>query len=170
MPEPDLQIVDADKIPVLSKIEAVPLEDPMIVYNTGIRMKQCCELYKGVGLSAVQVGIPWKFFLTHLKNKTRYFANCEYEPIESQGRASSVEQCLSLKNGDGYQQFYVTRWKSVRIIGQELVIDESIGKPVFINVDSIVTGFQAVVLQHEIDHHRGVLISEIGKEVYLRTN
>jgi peptide deformylase len=70
-----------------------------------------------------------------------------------------------LRDSNGLRRFEVQRYPSVKVTGHKLTIDDSGLK--IIPVDKNSDGIEAVVHQHEIDHHRGVLISDIGKVVEL---
>jgi peptide deformylase len=168
-----MKLVEAAEIPEVSKIIDVPLDDLLEVYKVCRKMEVCCDINHGIGLSAVQVGIPWKLFLVKLdgssfdikRRKYGYFVNCEYEPV-GQNKVKSMEGCLSLMNQNGQQRFFVVeRWEKVRVKGF-ILSDES--KLMLEDVDlEIDVHKQGVVFQHEIDHHRGVLISDIGNEIFV---
>jgi peptide deformylase len=157
-----LSIVPVEKIPIA---EDCPTSDPMRVYKTCLEMVEICEKEKGVGLSAVQVGIPWHLYV--LKDeKYRFFVNCRYNPA-SENRILSVEGCLSLRDKKGRLMSYkLPRHSEVRVFGQELI--EGHDKPELVSVDRVERGFIAIVHQHEIDHGFGILISHFGQEIDLR--
>ena len=51
----------------------------------------------------------------------------------------------------------------VTLTGKELVVEPELA---LMTVDGeVVSGFMAIVVQHEADHARGILISQIGQEV-----
>ncbi|MHA2432943.1 MAG: peptide deformylase, partial [Candidatus Thorarchaeota archaeon] len=56
-------ILEADQIPKVDEVVDVSMDDPMEVYKICQRMEILCDADNGIGLSAVQVGIPWKLFL-----------------------------------------------------------------------------------------------------------
>jgi peptide deformylase len=161
-------ILKASQLP--NKIYDTPTDDLIRLYKVGQEMRELCSLAHGKGLSAVQVGIPWKFFIVaDLPNFLRinddpfgYFVNCEYEAVGDR-TFESVEGCLSLLAEDGsYRRFRLTRNFHIRVIGQRLV-DLTLCD--FDQVLDIHT--DAIVFAHEIDHHRGILISDKGKEILL---
>ena len=139
--------------------------------------------HNGVGLSAVQVGLPWKLFvlrnIDRTKNdmgrKFRYFADCEYEPLGKEKNAT-VEGCLSLPS----RLFRVRRWKDFKVIGHELIVQRG-ECPEFIDCNltfyaktisdtkdgrlASLLHLRYAAMQHEIDHHRNILIRDIGEEV-----
>jgi peptide deformylase len=130
-------------------------------------MEQLCLQQQGVGLSAVQVGIPWKLFVVYFDNKItpfRYFVNCRYE--SNTKKIQSLEGCLSLRNSAGdLRYFEVPRYEKVKIIGQELLIGTNDLEIKDVNFE--IAGLYATVFQHEIDHSDQILISEIGKEIHV---
>ena len=80
----DLKIVPLESIP--------KGEECVFDYNLSqfcklaLIMEAVCEKEKGIGLSAVQVGVPLNFFVINYNhfskdNQYRYFANCVYTPL-----------------------------------------------------------------------------------------
>lgn len=107
-----------------------------------------CEK-NGVGLSAIQIGIPLRVAIIRTKKLSMDLYNATIlngsEMITYKG-----EGCLSIPN-----KFVTTR---------------RMNKVTILNGDGrrhVLTGFEAVVAQHEIDHFEGILIldREIQKEV-----
>lgn len=167
-----MQIVNNNDIPKF--VEDVPLSDPAQVYKTCLAMEVLCEAAEGVGLAAVQVGVPWKLFVLKsdggcpfVPNKQYgYFVNCDYEPLTEE-QVVSLEGCLSVRSPEGQLRlFQVNRYTKIHLFGLRLMINDSIID--FVPVDAEV-GFrqQGVVFQHEIDHQKGKLISDGGKEIFL---
>ena len=152
----DLKIVSADDIP--KEVVVVPKGDPAAVFKFCKQMEQICDKHDGIGLSAVQVGVPWKLFIVCWRKKYRYFADCEYKPLV-ETKTTSIEGCLSLPR----RHYVVPRWDKVLVEGLELVVKN--GKLEFVEL-SFETS--EIVFQHEIDHHRGILIRDAGKEVHLQ--
>lgn len=166
-------IVPIESIPTVDQIKDVDLADPLAIYKLCLRMEMVCEEAGGIGLSAVQIGEPLKLFVVKGNNSRftapkqyGYFANCRYEPIGDE-RVISLEGCLSIRNAEGeLRHFEVERPKAIRLIGQRLVYRS--GKLEFSPIDTELTLHdQSIVFCHEIDHHLGVLISDIGKEVFV---
>lgn len=165
-------IVEVSKIPSIDEVTDVPMDNPAAVYNVCQEMREVCEREHGIGLSAVQVGIPWKLFLVKGDGtcplvplgKYGYFVNTTYEATEEE-QVVSLEGCLSIRSDDGQlRSFQVNRHKRIKLTGFKFIedklsfekFDEELG------VDQ-----EGVVFQHEIDHQYGILISEIGKEVFV---
>lgn len=171
---PDNGLVSVEKIPKVVDITDVPTDDPMDIYRICREMEVCCGADQGIGLSAVQVGIPWRLFIikgdgTSLVSKGQYgyFVNCEYEPITETEQIVSVEGCLSVRSQEGQLRFFhVERHKSIRLYGYKLeYYNDELGFEKF----DVELGFaeQGIVVQHEIDHQSSVLISDIGKEIFV---
>jgi peptide deformylase len=143
-------------------------------------MEVCCDADQGIGLSAVQVGIPWRLFIikgdgTSLvpKGQYDYFVNCEYEPVTEEEQIVSVEGCLSVRSQEGQLRFFhVERHKSIRLYGYKLAynIDES-GKSRRLDFEKfdeeLGSAEKGIVVQHELDHQRGILISDCGREIFI---
>jgi peptide deformylase len=121
----------------------------------------------GVGLAAPQIGVPLRLAVLHdpgfpagyedaavererapLPHRTIVNPRYEEVPTPSSGqgveRRSFYEGCLSVA---GYQAV-VARFRSVRLTAQ----DETGGE-----VDEVLTGWSARIVQHETDHLEGVL-------------
>jgi peptide deformylase len=125
-------------------------------------MRRTMHAAPGVGLAAPQIGIPLALAVIEdpgaldpdvIKVRERdplpfrVLVNPAYEgvrPDEPGELVSFYEGCLSLS---GWQAV-VTRHRSVRLTGQ----DES-GR----ELDEVVTGWPARIVQHETDHLRGML-------------
>lgn len=167
-----MEIVEATNIPTVDKIQDVPFDDPIKILKVCQQLQLLCEKQKGIGISAVQVGIPWKLFLIKgdgtlpslPKNLYKYFLNCTYTATNDE-RVVSLEGCLSIRSPDGrLRSFQVERYKFIKIVGYTLNINSKIYLEKFdadIRIDQ-----QGVVFQHEIDHQNGILISDIGKEIF----
>lgn len=114
---------------------------------------------EGVGLAAPQVNIRKKIAIIYipesaslLREDVRTYPihtiiNPEYSPIPEDGFAADFEGCYSVKSVYGK----VKRYKSINLKYQ----DEE-GK----RIAKKVSGFYARVLQHEIDHLNGILITD----------
>jgi len=156
----------------------VPLDNPLEIYKVCKRMEITCKYKNGIGLSAVQVGIPWKLFIIQGMNSrnplvkqgtTSYFVNCEYEGITDEGRVVSSEGCLSIRSDEGQLRlFRVERFRTIRLYGLQLIEENNKLKLDKIDIN-IKLEEDSVVFQHEIDHNFGKLISDsnIGKEIFM---
>jgi peptide deformylase len=160
-----LTIVPVSEIPVA---QDVVLENLFKIYKTCLQLKDLCEEKIGIGISAVQAGIPMKLFAVKFpKGEYAYYANCEYRSSPGAAKILHIEGCLSLKTEKGKLKTYeVHRYKDVLINGYQI---EEVGNDLVLKQlqDYPVSGFYAAVFQHEIDHHFGILISDIGNEVDL---
>jgi len=161
-----MKIVEVANIPTKDEVETIKISEanaPKIL-KLCLEMHELCEQERGIGLSAVQVGLPLKLFI--VKNKDGSYSNyvnCDYVPL-TQTKSTSVEGCLSLRKNGSFRFFKVDRFENVQITGWELLIGEDVK---FVPVDKSLNDFYAVVFQHEIDHQNQVLISEIGQEVHI---
>ncbi|SCY66216.1 peptide deformylase [Desulfoluna spongiiphila] len=117
----------------------------------------------GAGLAAVQVGVSKQLIVintTGEDEENSYMALINPEIVEADGEfISEDEGCLSVPEF----RATVKRFNRVKVTAQD--ID---GNPMELNEE----GFPAVVLQHEIDHLKGVLfinrISALKREMYKR--
>lgn len=145
--------------------DTVPTNDLMNLYIHGIYMLNLCLVNNGVGLSAVQVGIPWNFFVTKDGPNGRFFVNCSYEGIGEKDQ-DSIEGCLSLKDAKNQTRFFMAkRFSKIKLTGHELLLQKD---PQFIlkDINLVVEGQSGLIYQHEIDHAQGITIDKIGKEVF----
>ena len=166
-------VVAIDKIPQKEDILDTPLDNLMKVYKMCLDMENICIENKGIGLSAVQIGIPWKLFVVRRTDFFEYFLNCDYAPLVdvNQKHLQSIEGCLSLPRPDGSsRQFLVERYPKVKVIGKRMIVDDSKPKLEDININyDNPNDIYTIVMQHEIDHNYGAerLICNIGKEIEL---
>jgi peptide deformylase len=166
----NMKIVPIDQIPK----ETVNCPDNLVdLYRHCLHMENICMTDDGIGLSAAQIGVPWKLFVVRyesgpapprLRIAFRHFVDCRYEPTSDE-KEKSIEGCLSLRNAAGkFRHFEVERFKGVRVVGKELLTHPNFH---LVDVDFVPEGVYRTVFQHEIDHQNGVLISDIGKEMQL---
>jgi peptide deformylase len=161
-----MKIVPVDQIPKPEEIVDVPTDDLMKVYKVCNELEQACKLESGIGLSAVQVGIPWRLFVVDGSDGFEYLVNCDYEAVVNE-KAFSVEGCLSLRTKEGNLRYFkVNRFKKVRIRGKILDSHKELELK---DIDyTTQVNIYNVVYQHEIDHQNGILISEIGEEIQVQ--
>lgn len=172
-----MMLVEVQQIPLAND---VPLDDLVKVYKTCQELQQICEQENGIGINAVQVGIPWKLFVIRgdgtcpliPEGEYGYFVNCDYEEVTDEDTENeqivSVEGCLSIRSSEGQLRlFEVNRYPKIRLYGYRITDDLSL-KLVEIN-DTLSYKMQGVVFQHEADHNHGHerLISNIGKEIFI---
>lgn len=172
-----MHIVPINQIP--EKLEEVPTNNLKKIYKICKQMENVCLLENGIGLSAVQVGIPWNLFVVRfdkdstfgLPNEFGYFINCEYKDFtEEAGCAEnitdSLEGCLSIRSEKGQLRlFQVNRYKKIIISGLKLEVGLQNNLKLVDFNECVDIENQGVVYQHEIDHAFGILISDIGKEI-----
>ena len=104
---------------------------------------------EGVGLAACQVGINLKIFVMVNKGKIKPIINPEIistskAKISTEKRGSIMEGCLSLPN-------YYTPLSRSRTVTLKYRVPE--GK----EVTETFNGFEAQIVQHEMDHLNGVM-------------
>ena len=111
------------------------------------------NLRPAVGISAIQIGIPKKMTAIIIKdeenNKVHEYALVNPKIVsESTEKAclSTGEGCLSVADE---HQGYVYRSKRVKVVSYDMLQDK--------NIEIKAEGYFAIVLQHEIDHFKGIL-------------
>ena len=131
--------------------------DPIVVFDDGLRqlakdMKTVCKEHDGVGLAAPQIGLSIRIiYTTQWKNGPDWLVYTgdqimiNPEILEySDNLKTDVEWCLSLPG---------LEWKVKRPL-QIKVKFQDLNKKEFIKSFS---GFNARIIQHEVDHLNGVL-------------
>jgi len=122
-------------------------------------MKEMMFALGGVGLAAPQIGIGKNIAVIYIPESAamlrdnvqekpmHVIINATYEPIEDKGKYNDFEACYSVTSVMGK----VPRYNAITVRYQ----DET-GK----EITKIEQGFYARVLQHEIDHLNGLLITD----------
>ncbi len=114
-------------------------------------MKEVMEDSKGAGLAAVQIGVN-KSVIIYKDRMNSTLALCNAEIIGCFGSVKSYgEGCLS---APGFNTD-VKRFKGIKVKGQTIDGDTVTIKE---------RGFLSIVLQHEIDHLKGILILDRSKD------
>lgn len=156
-----LKLVHVDEIPLANNCK---LDDLLFLYKLCSEMEVICTKESGVGLSACQLGVPLNLFVylvSNKKNYYEYYINCDYEKTGKE--ISSLEGCLSLKNEKNeLRRFDVVRSDKIIVNGYKLVVYPEL---VALPIKEELSGFKAIVFQHEIDHAKGITINNIGKEI-----
>lgn len=149
-----------DVVSVL-KVRALEVNFPLSNDDKEIieQMKIMLFDLQGVGLAAPQVGIGKRIILVYipetaalLRENVRIYPmhvliNPEYQVLDEHDKKSDFEGCYSVKSVYGK----VPRYDKINLTYQ----DEDGNK-----IEKIVEGFYARVLQHEIDHVNGLLITD----------
>ncbi len=111
------------------------------------------NLRPAVGISAIQIGIPKKMTAIILKDEEGNKV-CEYALINPKIISNSLEKAY-LESGEGclsvnqVHEGYVYRSARVKVKAYDLLQE----KEIVIKAD----GYLAIVLQHELDHFKGIL-------------
>lgn len=142
-----MEIVPVDQIPLGNNIE---FSDE--IWEICQELETKCREWKGVGLSAVQVGLPYNLFVIIIDDIVRFYANADYKALNS-NFYSTVEGCLSLPG----KYYKVLRPSLVAVTGHAVTPQG------FVDVTFEATGLMSTVVQHEIDHAKGILIDQIGE-------
>ena len=166
-----MKIVEVSEIP---KAGPIPEDDPVKIRNVCAELQKLCDRENGIGISAVQAGVPWRLFLVKgdgtcplvPKHEYHFFVDTEYEPVGDE-KVYSIEGCLSLRDKEGaLRMFQVLRHANVKVTGRKMILPKT-GELIQFEPFTHVLDFnqQGIVFQHEVDHHNDKLISELGDEV-----
>lgn len=167
-PRHGAEIVDVKDIPDCDSVKDIrdDYKHLLEAYNLCLKMERACIKADGIGLSAVQVGVPLKLFVVKNPDGTfDHLANCFYENHAGFQTKKAIEGCLSLKNSDGtLKRYWVNRSDKIVVTGCKLTISEG-GSLSLSDFKDVLTDLHAIVYAHEIDHQNGILISDIGEEI-----
>ncbi len=158
-------IIKDDNVLVRQRSVDVPLpvseEDrqllmKMLKYVDDSTVEEIAEkenLRPAVGISAIQVGVPKKMTAIILKDPDGKKI-CEYALVNPKIISNSVEKAY-LESGEGclsvnqIHEGYVYRSARVKVKAYDLLQE----KEILIKAE----GYLAIVLQHELDHFKGIL-------------
>ena len=121
---------------------------------------ETCEKYDlrpGVGIAAVQLGIPKRMCAIHILDydNNGNVTNANDYALVNPTIVSHTEKKSYLRDGEGCLsvndeiQGYVPRYAKVTVKGYDLLTDQE--------VTIVARGFMAICLQHELDHFEGTL-------------
>lgn len=165
-----MNLVKVEDIPIGQDVDITNLDHIVKLYGDMIDFAR--ENGYPLGVSAVQLGIPEKFFIARCSmypygiSDVDYgyigYINCEYLPPKVLSEIISVEGCLSLPG----RIFAVKRFPSINLKGYMMSVDIDTFSVETLKVDQIVSNKElSAILQHEIDHQNGILISDLGNEI-----
>lgn len=162
-PTPDLHLITIEEPQAASilKVKTKQISFPLSVENKALIEAMKEKLYElaGVGLAAPQVREHKRIIAVHISKEAaavrneaqpypmHILINPSYEPYEKTKTISDFEACFSVSSKAGK----VPRFHTILLKYQ----DES-----GMAHKEIATGFYARVLQHEIDHLDGTLITD----------
>jgi len=160
-----VDVINLVAVSDIPKAQPTPTDDLMALFRLAAKMEKICDSEKGVGLSAVQVGVPYKFFILKRGRSYEYYVDCEYVGIGD--KQKSIEGCLSIRKPDGgFRRYEVDRYAAIQLKGKQLKVTNT-PSVVLEEITLLETGLPAIIFQHEIDHGHDILISEIGREIEL---
>jgi len=123
------------------------------------KMREIMKRANGVGLSANQVGIPYRFFVAQVPNmqgKQKFYAifNPEISKVSKDETETVEEGCLSVPDTYGPTE------RAYRLV---LSGQDKHGKKIKIKA----WGLLARVFQHEVDHLNGLLFIDKAEETHV---
>lgn len=125
----------------------LPHSSAQVDLNHSTAMLKCMEQYMALGLAANQVGYPFRI-ITVAPNIV--MIDPSITKLEGE-RYSQEEGCLSMP-GVTYD---VVRWHTVTVLYRDMF---------YILRENTFAGTTARVIQHEIDHLNGILMSERAED------
>lgn len=156
------QVWQIDKInETFKETYSVEGQNLLMLYKLSLIMQNACLILRGAGLSAIQIGIPLKFFVALKPGSGSEFITFadSFYTNEGDEEYTSTEGCLSIVSDNKLVFYDVPRHKNIEVIGKSLKVDQGIE----LVPESIkATDFFASVLAHEIDHQNMIDISKIG--------
>lgn len=126
--------------------------------NYVVEMIDLAKKTNGIGLAAIQVGIPFHFFVAYDFDKKvwKAYFNSTYCPVHESKAVAQQESCLSYPG----KSFIVPRFDQVYMEWEEWNAEN-----VFVKKNKLFRNQTAQVLQHETDHCSGITIKMIGKAI-----
>jgi peptide deformylase len=113
------------------------------------------EEANGVGISAIQVGVPKRLIVVDVPEDLEYKGSPAFqaiivnpEMVKCSGEQIGEEGCLSVPGWYGE----VKRYQDIIVRGQDVF-----GKPIKIKASD----FASVVIQHEMDHLEGIIFTDL---------
>lgn len=150
---PIIQAPDARLLCISESLDSVRTSDRMMIEEMRLAMTAAKD---GIALSGVQIGWPKRVAVFHPHfSETGVKVMVNPEIVErSDTMVDSREGCLSIERG--VPRFMVPRHVGVRVRWSGRDNGER---------EQFFHGFAAAVIQHEIDHMDGVLVSSKGRPV-----
>lgn len=139
---------------------------PVSALSDCMRMESFCCKSGHLSVCAPQFGILSNLFV-YWKNYPSdpkvfsYVADCEYDGVGEP--LLSVESCASLPGA----RFAVRRYANIIARGR-LLSEDSEGRIKFVKFEEAFGGHEAALIQHEVDHMRGVTIDSLGERIDFR--
>lgn len=160
---PDLQLITIEEPQAASilKVKTAQISFPLSQENKALIQAMKDKLYElaGVGLAAPQVREHKRIIAVHISTEAaavrndaqtypmRILINPSYEPYEESKTLYDFEACFSVSSKAGK----VPRFHTILLTYQDEVGAQH---------NEVASGFYARVLQHEIDHLDGTLITD----------
>lgn len=106
-------------------------------------MRKAIKIGDGVGLAAVQIGVPERVILVEIEGRPEVFINPALSG-KSWKKIAIEEGCLSVPGVHGYvKRSYAVTVKALNESGEKIILKAQ--------------GIPAVIFQHEVDHTNGIL-------------
>jgi peptide deformylase len=148
----DMPLSDEKRKLILDMVEYLKLsQDDEFAQKNNIR--------PGVGIAAPQIGVSERFFAVYLEDEDKTY---EYGLVNPRIASTSVKKAF-LSGGEGClsvpvdQKGYVYRYNKITIKAFDVVSNQ--------DVTLKLTGYPAIVFQHEYDHLDGILyVDRINKK------
>lgn len=150
---PIIQAPDALLLCISESLDSVRTSDRMMIEEIRLAMTAAKD---GIALSGVQIGWPKRVAVFHPHfSETGVKVMVNPEIVErSDSMAPSREGCLSIEHG--VPRFMVPRHVGIRVRWSGRDNGER---------EQFFHGFAAAVIQHELDHMQGVLLTAHGRLV-----
>lgn len=108
-------------------------------------MISIAQTNNGIGLSAIQIGYPLRVCVVRSARNWFILLNPEIEVVRGTGRLHILEKCLSL-----------TDVSVLTDRAEEIIVRDEM---TFLNPTKV-SGITSVIIQHEVDHLNGILITD----------
>lgn len=125
------------------------------------RLTATMVYYNGIGIAAPQIGVFARAAIVSLNGETRFIVNPVIDTIESKGRSTNWEGCLSLPgcSASGHQKpnrAKVTRCSELKVTYQDLRGERH---------TEVFTEYMAHAVAHECDHLDGIFFIDRAQDL-----
>ena len=145
MPENTMKIKPLHASQIKNKADIITLDEFSKAMEFAWKMISACQQWGGIGLAATQLGARKSIIVLRDLNTEDTFRVClnpSYKPIKDKGTTKLEEGCLSVPG----KIVRVARWQEIDASWIEKINGE------FVTQSVVLSGLEARVFQHEVDH------------------
>jgi peptide deformylase len=126
----------------IKSLEVDKIHESELIEKISSNLVDTAKHHNAAGLAAIQIGDAVNIFCAKIRGEYRVFVNPEMIVMQSQGRKQEKEGCLSFPNRE---PILIKRYKVVKLRANGGDWEKF-------------KGFEARIIQHEMDHLDGRLV------------